>query len=178
YSNANSHIYPGAIFTFNDFYGGQYKEQAGKRNPMSLYTDNPNIKGSSGVEINDPSIISCHDAIATIYRRFTGPAANEATSFDALESSNSADLNMQISGGASAYGVSFSDAFTTSNSSTSIALTIDARKSVYSISALPPDGGFFSDPSVEHIPNLMVVSNVSYGVRVLANLTVTFNTST
>lgn len=177
YSNANSHIYPGAIFTFNDFYGGQYKEQAGKRNPMSLYTDNPNIRGSSGVAINDPNIISCHDAIATIYRRFTGPAANEATSFDALQSSNSADLNMQISGGASAYGLSFSDAFSSSNSSTSISVTIDARKSVYSISALPPDNGYFADANVEHTPNLMVVSNVSYGVRVLANLTITFTSS-
>lgn len=54
---------------------------------------------------------------------------------------------------------------------------VHARKSVYSISALPPDNGFFTDPKVEATPNLMVASNVSYGVRVLANMTLTFNTT-
>jgi len=177
YSNANSHIYPGAIFTFENFYHGQYKEQAGARNPMELDTDNPNIKGSSGVEVKDPSIVTTHDAIATLYRRMSGPAGNESTAFQAFQSYTSSDLNMQISGGASGFGISFSDAFSSDTSNSSLSMTIDARKSLYSISALPPDKGFFTDPKVESIPDLMVVSNVVYGVRVLANLTVNFKST-
>jgi len=177
YSDANSHIYPGAIFTFENFYHGQYKEQTGARNPMELDTDNPNIKGSSGVLVKDPSIVTTRDAIATLYHRMTGPAANESTAFQVYKSYTSSDLNIQISGGASGFGISFSDAFSSNSSSSSLSLTIDARKSVYSISALPPDNGFFTDASIENTPDLMVVSNVVYGVRVLANLTVDFNSS-
>jgi len=160
YGNSNSHIYPGAIFTFDNFYHGQYHEQAGERNPMTLVTDNPNINGSAGVVIENPSILTCRDAVATIYHRFTKDVGTESSAFDVLESSNSADLNMQISGGASGYGLSFSDAFGSDSSSSSVSLTIDARKSLYSISALPSEGGFFKDTSIENTPNLMVVSNV------------------
>ena len=177
YSNSNSHIYPGAIFTFENFYKGDYAEQPGQRNPLTVYTDNSDIDGSSGVEVKDPNIVTIRDAIATIYRRFKGPTATEAYSSQTFESNNSAELNMQISGGASGFGVSFSDAFKTGNTSHSVCLTIDARKSLFSIGVLPPDNGFFTDSSVEATPNLMVVSNVSYGVRVLGNLNISFSSS-
>lgn len=177
YGNANSHIYPGAIFSFDDFYAGQYRETRGERNPMTMVTDNPNINGSSSVVVPSPDVASCRDAIATLYRRFTKDTATESTAFDVVESNNTADLTMQISGGASAFGASFSAAFGAEKSSRSYSLTVDARKSLYSISVMPPQNGFFKDASVERTPNLMVVSNVVYGVRVLANLNITFNSA-
>ena len=124
--------------------------------------------------MKDPNIVTIRDRDATIYRQFKGPTATEAYSSQTFESNNSAELNMQISGGASGFGVSFSDAFKTGNTSHSVCLTIDARKSLFSIGVLPPDNGFFTDSSVEATPNLMVVSNVSYGVRVLGNLNISF----
>jgi hypothetical protein len=99
---------------------------------MELDTDNPNINGSSGVQVKNPSIVTSRDAIATIYHRMTGPAANEATAFQVYKSYTSSDLNMQISGGASGFGLSFSDAFSSNSSSSSLSLTIDARKSASS----------------------------------------------
>ncbi len=176
YANANSHIYPGAIFTFNSFYHGQYREQAGARNPMTLVTDNPNINGSASVMVQNPGIATCRDGVAEIYRRFTRDVGTESSYYDVMESNNSADLNIQISGGASSMGLSFSDAFSHQSSSNTVSLTVDAAKSLYSISALPPDSGFFQNAAVENTPNLMVVSNVVYGARVLANVSVTFNT--
>ena len=41
----------------------------------------------------------------------------------------------------------------------------------------PQDSGFFADPRIENTRNLMVIGRVSYGIRVLANLTYTFNSS-
>jgi hypothetical protein len=83
---------------------------------------------------------------------------------------------MQISGGASGYGVSFSDAFSSSSSS-NISMTIDARNPILSISAIPSGSGYFKDQSIENTPNLMAISSVAYGVRVLANLTVSFQSA-
>ena len=143
---------------------------------MTLVTDNPNINGPSSVVVQNPSIATCRDGVAEIYRRFTRDVGTESSYYDVLESNNSADLNIQISGGASSLGLSFSDAFSHESSSNTVSLTVDAAKSLYSISALPPDSGFFQNAAVENTPNLMVVSNVVYGARVLANVSVTFNT--
>ncbi|RYG27930.1 hypothetical protein EON81_29355, partial [bacterium] len=134
YGNANSHIYPGAIFKFEDFYSGAYREIPGQRNPMTLVTDNPNINGSSTVVVQNPNVGTIRDGIATIYRRFTGDVGNQSTAYDVVESNNTSDLTLQLSGGASAYGSSFSAAFGMQKSERTYSLTIDARKSLYSIS--------------------------------------------
>ena len=177
YGNGNARIYPGAIFKFDDFYSGNYREAAGERNGITLVTDNPNITGSSSVNVASPNVGTCRDAIATIYRRFSKDVGTESSAFDVTEANNDADLTMKISGGASGYGASFKAAYGMDKSSRSYSLTIDARKSLYSISVLPSEGGFFKDPNAGKTGNLMAVSNVVYGVRVLANMSVTFKSS-
>ncbi|RYG85633.1 hypothetical protein EON77_05195, partial [bacterium] len=168
---------PGAIFKFEDFYSGAYREIPGQRNPMTLVTDNPNLNGSSTVVVPNPNVGTIRDGIATLYRRFTGDVGNQSTAYDVIESNNTSDLTLQLSGGASAYGSSFSAAFGMQKAERTYSLTIDARKSLYSISVLPTEKGFFTDPAVERTPNLMVVGNVVYGLRVMANVNVTFNTA-
>jgi len=54
-------------------------------------------------------------------------------------------------------------------------LTIDALKTMFSINTIPPNNGFFKNKDVEGKPNLMVIGSVSYGVRVLANITLNFD---
>ncbi len=177
YADTESHIYPGAIFTSDDLIYGTYKEQEGKRNPISLQTDNLNIKGSSYVTVNDPSRLTSRDAVLNLAHRLTGAPGNAGYSAQAYEAYNSASLNMEISGGGGGFGLNFSDAYSSGTSSSSVSLTIDARNTLFNISAVPSDKGFFVDQKIENNPYLIAISNVEYGVRVLANLTLTFNSS-
>jgi len=82
-----------------------------------------------------------------------------------------------VYGFASYAGASASDSYSNSNSSNSITITIDERKSLFTINTIPPDSGFFQKSSIEDDPSLMIIGSVSYGIRVLANLTLTFNSS-
>jgi hypothetical protein len=173
YSNSASHIYPGACYTFEDFYNGSYKEQTGDRNPITIVTDNPNIKGSSYVTIKDPNMGTVLDAVHKLFREATGKAATESLTYQIYQTTNDADQSMKISGGASGYGASVSASYSKGSQSNTMNFTIDAIKTLFSITTTPPEGGFFKDPKVEATPNLMVIGSVTYGIRVLANMTVT-----
>ncbi len=177
YSSSAAHIYPGACYTFDDFYNGSYKEQAGDRNPITIVTDNPNIRGSSYRTIQEPNMGTVMDAVHKLFQAAAGKSANESLTFQIYETANDADQSIKISGGASGYGVSLSGGYKTSGESKTMTLTIDAIKTLFSITTTPPKGGFFKDPKVEATPNLMVIGSVSYGIRVLANMTVTFNSA-
>jgi hypothetical protein len=175
YSSAASHIYPGACYTFADFYNGSYKEQSGVRNPITIVTDNTNIVGSSYVTVSDPNMATIRNAVDKLFRETTKASASESLTYQIYETSNDADQSIKISGGASGYGATLSGGYSNGSASKTINLTIDAIKTLFSINTIPPDNGFFQDPKVESTPNLMVIGAVDYGVRVLANLSVTFN---
>ena len=177
YSASISHIYPGAIFTFDAITSGTYNEQVGARNPIMISTDNPNIKGTGYVTVNDPNMATVRAGVDQLFRESVGPAATESQAYQIFQDYNSAATNLSIYGFASYAGASASDAYSNSNSSNSITLTIDERKSLFTINTIPPDSGFFKNSSLEDDPNLMMIGNVSYGIRVLANITVTFNSS-
>jgi hypothetical protein len=175
YSSSASHIYPGAIYTFDDFYNGSYKEEEGERNPLTILTDNTNVKGKGYISVPNPNMATIRAAIDQLFRETSGPVATESLSTQMYQTANDADQSLMISGGASGYGVSLSAGYKTSSQSSSYNLTIDAVKTLFSINTIPPDNGYFKDEKVESTPNLMVLGSVSYGVRVLANMTVTFN---
>ena len=174
YSSSASHIYPGACYTFDNFNNGSYQEQTGARYPLTIVTDNSNIKGSPYRVVKDPNMATVRAALDDLFHESTSNTANESLTYQIYETSNDADQSLKISGGASGYGISLSASYGTSSQSTTLNLTIDAVKTLFSINTLPPDSGFYVDPKVENTPNLMVMGSVSYGVRVLANLQVTF----
>ncbi len=175
YSSSASHIYPGAVYTFDNFYNGSYAEQTGQRNPLSIITDSTNITGSSYVTVSNPNMGTIRNAVDSLFREMTNNVANESTTYQIYETANDADQSLKISGGASGYGASISAGYSNSSQSQTVNLTIDAIKTLFSINTIPPTNGFFTDPSVEATPNLMVIGNVDYGMRVLANFTATFN---
>jgi hypothetical protein len=177
YSAAISHIYPGAIFTFDAIASGTYNEQPGARYPITISTDNPNINGSGQVTVPDPNMGTVRAAVAQLFRESVGPPATESQASQIFQNYNSAVSNISVYGFASYAGASASDAYSNQTSSNSITITIDDRKSLFTINTIPPDSGFFKNASLEEDPSLMVIGNVSYGIRVLANLTVTFNSS-
>jgi hypothetical protein len=177
YSAAISHIYPGAIFTFDAIASGTYNEQVGVRNPIMISTDNPNIKGTGYVTVQDPNMATVRSAVAQLFNESVGPPATESQAFQVFQDYNSAATSLSIYGFASYAGASASDAYSNGSSSNSITITIDERKSLFTINTVPPDSGFFKNNSLEDDPSLIVIGSVSYGIRVLANLTLTFNSS-
>ncbi len=174
YSAQTSHIYPGAIYTYDHLYDGSFKEETQNRNPIYIGSDNPNMTGSTYEEVPSPSMFTIDDAIAKLYRRFTGPAANESNTYQIFESDNSSDFALKVGAGASGYGFSISNQYSTASQQNHYYLTIDAKKTLFSISTSVPDSGYFKT-HVDGSSPYVVLGNVSYGVRVLANLDFTFS---
>jgi hypothetical protein len=115
------------------------------------------------------------DGIATLYGRFTNTNGTGNLAYTAFESDNSSDMNLKVTAGGSGYGFTFNNVFTTTNQSQHVYMTIDARKSMFTINVAPQQTGFFTSQSEESKANLMVIGSVTYGARILANLDITFN---
>ena len=175
YATAAGYIYPGAIYTFDNFFNGSYKETNGARYPVTLVNENPNVTGSAYVTIKNPGMPTITNGVNKLTDEMKGPAANEEFIYQVYETGNSAAQSLQVSGGGSYDGFSASDTYSTSGVSNSVSMTIDATKILYTINTVPQDSGFFADKNIENTRNLMVIGRVSYGIRVLANLTYTFN---
>lgn len=173
YASNAVRIVPGAIYPYEDFFRGSLPRELGARNPMAMDVGGANEPDSDG-NVQDPTFSNCDHARKALVGGFKGSPANVETSYQVVESNNSADLNLQLSGGASAFGFSFSDAFQHQSSENTVCLTIDARKVLYTVGVETPEGGFFKDSGVEQTPNLVVVGQVAYGARVLANYNLTF----
>src|SRR5579863_5363442 len=77
YSSSASHIYPGACYTFDDFYNGSYKEATGDRYPLTLLTDNTNVRGQGYVAVPNPNMATIRAAVDNLFRETTGPVATE-----------------------------------------------------------------------------------------------------
>jgi hypothetical protein len=178
YATQAGYIYPGAIYTFDNFFNGSYNEQTGVRYPITLVNENPNITGSSYINVKNPGMGITTNAVDKLIKEMKGPVADEEFKYQIYETGNSAAQALQVSGGGSYAGFSAQNTYSTSSTSNTVSLTIDATKILYTINMAPQDSGFFADPKIEGTRNLMVIGRVSYGIRVLANLTYTFNSST
>jgi len=177
YAGQAGAIYPGAIYTFDDFFSGNQKEMQGVRYPMQLVIENPNISGSAYVNVKSPTLGTITNAVDKLTNELRGPAATESFTSTTYQTSNSNAQSLQVSGGGSYDGFSASTSVSTGSESNTVNVTIDATKILYSLNVAPPDSGFFKDPKIENTRNLMVIGRVSYGVRVLANFTYTFNST-
>jgi len=170
YAEASAHIYPGACFTYANLTNGSWKEQQGARNSITIGTSNTNIKSGyhTYTQVNTPDVNHVNDAIAQLKRGFNG-CANEDTYYQVTEVDNEAIYNLAIGAGASGYGLDVSNQYNTGNQSNHVHLTIDATKTLFTISTSIPDSGYFKDPSIEATQDLTVIGEVSYGIRILAN---------
>ncbi len=177
YKAQAGYIYPGAIYTFDNFFSSLYTEQTGIRYPITLINENPNASGSGYIVVKSPNQATALYGVKKLRDALKGPSGSEAFTYQVYETGNSATQSMQVTAGGSYDGFSASNAFSTSGTSNSVNLTIDATKYLYTIDLQDQDSGFFADPKVEGIKNLIVVSQVTYGLRALANLTYTFATS-
>jgi len=176
YSTLSSHIYPGAVYNFKDFFTGNYKEQIGERYPITLVTNVTNLSGSSYVTINKPEEGPVNDGVNRLLHEMRGSPATIDYVTQAYESGSNSAQNLQVSGGGSYAGFSASDSYNTSSNSNTFSLTLDIRKEIVNMDIEAQDS-IFKDKNIESNPNLVMISHVSYGVRILANLTYTFNST-
>lgn len=171
----NSKIYPGAIYTGEDFLKGNYnREVKANRLPIKLKSSDPTLGKSKLVQnpsednINNTRIDMINDIADKTESK------NLETKFRLFYSKNENMSQFKLGTGASGYGVSVKSNYNTKNASSSVTLTLDAYRSIYSIDAISDgDNVFFSElpPSIKN-NSLMMVNSVAYGTRVIANITI------
>ena len=177
YSRQTAHIFPGAIYTYNHLYDGSFREETANRNPIIIGSSSTNMSSPTFEEVQTPNQANIHNALAKLFSRFHGDAANESMAYLVFESANNSDLNIKVGAGGSGYGFSFSNVFNTQDKEKHLYMTIDARKSLFTISVAAPDSGYFKTPVNGSSP-MVIMGSVSYGVRVLANMEFTFLSKT
>jgi len=176
YDNQIANIYPGAIYTFENFMNGNWKPEGGGRNSIAISTNMTAIEGSSSVTINEPNLGSIRDGILNIYSRFS-KSADEITngSFIAkiYEIHTENELKLAITAGGYGFGFKASDLFNFNSKESKRYFLVDATQEFFSIGCEKPDNGFFKDANRQNnINNGMFISNVTYGRRVLASVEV------
>ncbi len=171
----SQHIFPGAIFTFDNFIDGSYQPPSGTRNAIMLGTDH--ATSSNFVSVANPTPANIQNAVQNTINHFTG-AGNPQTSYKYFESNNMADWTAKVNTGGTANGTNLNTAFNTTDRTHHRFITIDVTRQLYSIFTNPPDNGFYGvTNSTEATPNLIVVGSVNYGARLLVNLELTFATN-
>jgi hypothetical protein len=172
-ANQSTRIYPGAIYDFSSFFSGGMPVNSG-RNPFTIYADNTNnTSGSLTASVADGQASTIYDAIRSITTKFSTTTGSANLQYRSFKSVNDADLSIKISASGAYAGFSASGGYNLTSNETTIFLTIDAIKPLYSISTQVPSNGFFTDPNMTGTAGFMIVNRVTYGTRILANLKIT-----
>lgn len=178
YSSQSIHLYPGAIYKFNEFFSGNYRPVEQGRTPITIRTDNlANTTGPVFQTINDPNAGNISTGINAIIQPFSTSNGSSNLQFRIFQSENDAELAIKLSAGGGYGGFKASGGFNFSQTEKKFFLTIDVIKPMYSITTSVPANGYFNDPSfVAANPQLIVLQSVTYGTRILANVEITINT--
>lgn len=170
YAEQSQHIYPGAIYEFDKFWDGSFQEINKSRNPIKLSTDNPNMTGSTWVNIDEPSIFTIREGVKKIYDGFNNAIIGTMNlRYQTYEYESKSDLSIRISGGVGFPTFSIENDFKTSQKKYHHYITIDAIKPLFSINAVKSGQTYFSE-NVSDSKNPIIISSVVYGIRVLANI--------
>ena len=175
YENQGQHIYPSAIYDLTDFQNGSYNEITKDRQPVTLSTDNPNIKGPSFLTVDSPNMITLREGVKTLYTGFDDSRSGTMDfRYQILVSHNSVEHQMKVSaGGGGSFGPFSASMESTENSttnSTATYITVDVVKDMFTINSFPNDGYF---KSADDTKSPVVIKSVTYGLRLLANIDIT-----
>ena len=175
YSGSMANIVPGLCYTYANLTDGAWGQQSGDRYSIQLSCDQPNMSGKSYTTVSSPSQATLQNGVNTLFSRVPNTTGNESFFYQVSLEESSAAYSLNIGAAASGYGVSLSNTYSTSSQSNHVHMTIDATKTMFSITTTPPDSGFYKNASIEGTPYLSFISEVQYGVRVLANADLTFS---
>ena len=160
-------IYPGAVYKYDDFYKGNYQNgvlNAWPRNPIEITSD-----ATQSVTVSNPTPTTLNNAAVSFKAQIpTGTGNIDVGQY--TYSNNLTALMVNATAGGAYAGFSGSANFNFSQSDSSVYITYDFRKIIYTLKAEVPANGFFTDPEKEKTPNLIWINTVSYGARILANV--------
>ncbi len=172
-----NHLYPGAIYTFDDYASGNFKAYENGLNPIDVYTNTQ--VGVNSFTVQSPTAPSIRQAISNIIGQFAPFQGGATVIQQTLYTDNLTDLSIAISAGGAYDGYSGSDSYNHNQSEHHIYITLDAIKSLYTISVHRPANGYFANGQM---PNtnapLVMVQDVTYGARLLANIDITISSRT
>lgn len=166
-------LYPGAIYNYADFFRGNFQKAVGigKRTPMKIFTNNLiNTNSPVTALVNDPSPSNISASIASIVQGFSTTSTSATAMTQYTSQNNKASMMIGASLGGSYAGVSANVSFLHENVREHVFLTIDIKIPMYDVTAEMPTNGYFTDAALESTPDMVVVSNVTYGSRILANV--------
>lgn len=176
----NAAFYPGAIYPADDFLKGNYsREVKQNRTPIVIRSADPRFGEPKPIQQPDGN------SITSAIRNFRnsvkeqGNTKNLETKFRMFYSSNESLTEFILSGGGSGYGVKIDASLSKKQASSKVILTVDATKSIFTIDAASQGNNtYFSElPAGIKANNLVIINSVSYGSRILANLTIDCNSS-
>jgi hypothetical protein len=165
-----ANIFPGAIYKFQNYINGQWRNEDGNRNPIIISASVENMTGTPQETIQEPDIHATRTAIVNLFSRFTRKAeevANGGLKVHVEEISSTSDLDIKI--GASGYGGGFSASnnFQLQKKTNSRIFLYDCTKDMFTLDATQPAQGFFTDPNRAD-NDMMYISSVTYGLRIIA----------
>jgi hypothetical protein len=182
FMNANpnekgSHLVAGCIYSFDDYSSGSFKEYTDARNPVTVYTNTTVGNNSSNIQFPNGQTLS--QGVSNIIGQFTPSQAGADYAEQYYYSDNQADYQIQISAGGAYGAYSGSASFTHKESEQHIYVTVDVIKPMFTISVQHPQNGYFQDGKTPTANSpLVVVQDVTYGSRILANLDILISAKT
>jgi hypothetical protein len=167
----SSNLYPGAIYSFDNFFNGSFKNETAKRNPFRIITSAQGVSGNIYEDVKNTAPSEIRNAVNKLFKRMPNSKAMSGYRSTIYECNSLAEQMIKLTGGGGAYGFSASFGVNTKNRSEYRNFMIDCTQEMYSLSSEMPDSGFFANPNDANKDGLMVMSNVTYGQRVLVSIT-------
>ncbi len=173
----NNKIYPGAVYTFDNFYNGSFKEESAKRNPIRIASTSNNIAGKIDETIEKPNQIDILNAKNSIAQRTDISKANRGFKARIFETSSFAENAIALGMSASGYGAKVSAGYENKRKSNEHYLMVEVTQEMYSMIAEMPSNGVFVNPEDAKKPGLMFLNSITYGFRALVSIKTTINTA-
>lgn len=171
YAQQADSIYPGAVYTFDNFFSGRFNPEPSARKAIRIASSASGMNGSIYEDVPDPTgsrgVTELRDAVNRLRRRVPESRAMANFSARIYQLNSSADGHIKLSAGASAYGASLGFGHQLRWESDHRYLLVDATQEMFTISTQVPEGGAFVD-DVAALPSpLMMIGTVTYGHRAL-----------
>lgn len=169
-----SYLVPGMVYSFDDYSSGNFNEQFNKnRNQLKLSCDVYNA-GKITSTVSDPGLSNIRIGLDSIVRSFSPGQAGADYQINTTMVDNQNVLNLVASAGGAFGGFSINTNFNHDESSHHIYYTIDAIKTLYTINVELLSPVFTNEIPASNSP-LVMIQNVTYGARVLANMDIEIN---
>gem|GEM_PF-4019303 len=173
-------LMPGMIYTFEDISNGNFPHQVLNYNrwPISLFV--PVVsQGNSSADIVNPNATTINDAIQSMRKSFGGNPGGGTELFQITRTESLAEQSLAVTAGGSYGAYSGRASYSHADSKYHIYYTIDAIKELFTVNVMPDSTSLYPPGQAPQPGNgfPVMINNVVYGARVLANMDIALETS-